>query len=216
MSNIANDALKNAISAAIAAAPDRRFRETVELAINLKDVDMQLPKNRIEEEIALPHGRGSEVKIAVFAMGELLEKSKGVADRVISPEELESLADDKRLAKRIAGEYTYFLAAAPLMPTIGKRWGIILGPRGKMPRPLPPSADPTNLIENLRKSVKIRTKDRLTFHCPIGSKDMDAERIAENAAAVLKRVHSRLERGPMNIKSMYVKTSMGPSVRVES
>lgn len=212
---LAHADLLTAIEQAISAAPERKFLESIELAVNLKDVDMQLPKNRIEEEILLPNGRGREVKVAVFAVGELGEKAKGVADLVISAEELEAIADEKSKAKALARDITYFLAAAPLMGAIGKRWGIILGPRGKMPRPLPPNADPKPIIENLRRSVKIRTKDRLSFHAPIGTRTMPVEEIAQNAEAVMKRVHSKLERGEMNIRSIYVKTSMGPSVKVE-
>jgi large subunit ribosomal protein L1 len=70
------------------------------------------------------------------------------------------------------------------------------------------------MIENLRKSVSIRTKDRMTFHVPIGTADMDPEKIADNIEAIMKRVESRLEKGKMNIASSYVKTTMGPSERI--
>ena len=203
-----------AVQKALEGAKKRNFTETVELAINLKDVDLTIPKNRIQEDIILPNGRGKAVKITVIGGGELALKAKDVADLVITPEELGAIADDKKQAKKIANSTTYFIAVAPLMAQVGKRLGTVLGPRGKMPKPIAPGADPAPMIDGLRKSVSIRTKDRKTFHAPVGSVDMDPEKIAENIDLVLKRVESHLEKGEHNIASAYVKTTMGPAERI--
>jgi large subunit ribosomal protein L1 len=203
-----------AVKKALDSRKKRGFLESVDLAINLKDVDLSIPKNRIQEDIILPHGRGRSVKICVFGSDELVMKAKSVANRVITPEELGTIADDKKEAKKIANEFDYFIAEAPLMPTIGKRLGIVLGPRGKMPKPIPPGADPKPIIDNLTRSISIRSKDKTTFHAPVGNAEMDPELIADNIDSVIKRVASRLERGTMNIASAYVKTTMGPAEKV--
>ena len=117
-----------AITKALESSKQRNFEESVEIAINLKDIDLSVPKNRIEEEILLPKGRGRQVRIAIFATGELAVKAKGSADMIFGPEDIEDLAD--------------------------------------------------NLDE------------------------------------IMKRLVSRLERGKDNIDSAYVKTTMGPSVRL--
>jgi large subunit ribosomal protein L1 len=192
----------------------RKFTQTVELAINLQNVDLSVPKNRIDEEVQLPKGRGRTPKIAVFATGELAVKAKKVADLVIPPEEIEKIAGDKRRARKLATEYSFFLAEAPLMPTIGKTLGQVLGPRGKMPRALAPHADPTATVNNLRNAVRVRSRDKPTFHAPVGTEAMSAEDLADNAFLVLERVQGKLERGKQNLGSVYVKTSMGPAVRV--
>lgn len=197
-----------------AESKQRKFLETVELAINLKDIDLSNPKNRIQEEIVLPNGRGKPVRIGVFGSSEMAVKAKGVADIVIQPDEIEKIASDKAKARKFAASGDFFLAEAPLMPTIGKRLGVVLGPRGKMPKPIPPGSDPKPQIEKLRSSVAVRSRDRRTFHCAVGTKDMPPEKIAENIDAVLKRLISKLERGKMNIHSVYVKTTMGPAYRV--
>ena len=186
----------------------------MEVAFNLKDMDLSIPKNRINEEIILPHGRGKDIKVAVIGTEEMAVKAKGVADRVIKAEELEELAEDKKAAKKLANEFQFFVAEAPLMPLIGKRLGVVLGPRGKMPKPIPPGADPSGVISNLRKSIQVRSKASKTFHAPIGTKDMATKDLAENVDAIIKRVTSKLERGKMNIDSVYIKTSMGPSVKL--
>ena len=203
-----------AVQKALEGAKKRNFVETVELAVNLKDVDLSVPKNRITEDVILPNGRGKAVRVCVIGGGELALKAKDVADLVITPEELQTIADDKKQAKKIANSTNYFIAEAPLMAVVGKRLGTVLGPRGKMPKPIPPGADPTGMIESLRKTVSVRTKDRITFHAPVGTVEMPAEQIAENIDALLKRIELKLEKGRMNIESSYVKTTMGPSERL--
>jgi large subunit ribosomal protein L1 len=192
-------------------APARKFAETVELAINLKDLDLSVPKNRLEDEVPLPHGRGRPAKVAVIGSAELLQKVRGVADVAITGQELDEFAKG---AKKAVQGIDFFLAEAPLMPTIGRRLGVVLGPRGKMPRPVPPGSDPPNLIRVLQRSVRIRSKGNRTFHAPVGTRAMPAEEIARNVDAVLARITGKLERGRSNIESVYVKTTMGPAVRL--
>ena len=192
----------------------RKFAQTVDLAINLKNVDLTVPKNRIEDEVPLPHGRGKSVRIGIFASGDLAAKSKAVADVVIQPQEMGELATDKKKFKKLVNSIDYFLAEAPLMPTIGKTLGVVLGPRGKMPRPIPPTADPKPLVESLRKVVRLRSKDRKTFHTVVGSDDMSAENIADNIDVLVKRLEAKLEQGRNNIQSIFVKTTMGAAGKV--
>ncbi|QLH74829.1 MAG: 50S ribosomal protein L1 [Methanomassiliicoccales archaeon] len=203
-----------AVKEVLEKSPKRNFRETVDLSINLKDVDLSIPKNRIQEDVILPHGRGRDIKVCVIGGGELAMKARGVADKVIMPEELGTLADDKKAAKKIANEMDFFIAEATLMPTVGKRLGIVLAPRGKMPKPIAPGADPRPLVENLRKSVTVRSKDKMTFHTTVGTTAMTPEELAENIELVLKRISAKLEKGTMNIRSVYVKTTMGPSRKI--
>jgi large subunit ribosomal protein L1 len=193
---------------------DRHFKQTIDLVINLKNIDLNIPKNRVEEDIELPKGRGSEAKIALFASGELALKSQNVVDFIIKPEEIEELSSNKKQFKKVADSYDFFIAEAPLMPTIGKTLGTVLGPRGKMPRPVPPAADISNMVSTLRSTVKIRSKTNTTFHSIVGNQDMDSADIAANIEAIIKRLDGILERGHMNIRSIYVKTTMGPAERI--
>ncbi|MGD0250355.1 MAG: 50S ribosomal protein L1 [Thermoplasmata archaeon] len=202
------------VTEALGKAGERKFTESVELSINLKDLDLTVPKNRLEDEIPLPNGRGKTVKVAVFGSPELCLKIKGVADVVVPANQLDDIAKDKKAAKKMVSQVDFFLAEAPLMPTIGKRLGVVLGPRGKMPRPLPPGSDPTNLVNSLKRSIRIRSKGNRTFHAAVGTRAMKPEEIAQNVDAVLSRVMGKLERGRTNIESVYVKTTMGPAVRL--
>ncbi|MEE9163532.1 MAG: 50S ribosomal protein L1 [Thermoplasmata archaeon] len=211
---MAEQGLIEGIQKALEQAKPRNFTESVEVAINLRDIDLSVPSNRIEEEIILPKGRGRDVKVAVFASGEMAVKARDAADAIIAPEDIEALAEDKAKAKDLAQNHDFFVAEAPLMPAIGRRLGTVLGPRGKMPRPLPPGGDPVRVIRNLKRGVRLRSKDRPTFHAALGTRDMKPEDLAENLETILKRVEARLPRGRMNIGSVYVKTTMGPAVKV--
>ncbi|MAQ63497.1 MAG: 50S ribosomal protein L1 [Euryarchaeota archaeon] len=212
---MASNKINQAIADALSSNGERKFVETVEVAINLKDVDLQNPQKRINAEVALPHGRGRPARVAVFAQGEMAVISKKVVDTVISPEQIDELSENKREARKLAGKFDFFVAETGLMANIGKSLGVVLGPRGKMPRPIPPQADIERIIKSLTNLVPVRSKDRPTFHVPIGNVKMSQEQLAENLETILKRVESSLDRGYDNIASVWVKTTMGKSVRLE-
>lgn len=99
----------------------RNFTQSIDIVINIKDLDVNKPENRFEEEVSLPHGRGKEVKIAVIADGELaLQAKKAGADLVITRDDLEELGKNRKKAKRLANEYEFFIAQADLMPLVGR------------------------------------------------------------------------------------------------
>lgn len=212
---MADKHIVEAIKKLIAESPERKFAEGVELAINLKNLDMSQPKNRVDEEILLPHGLGKDLKIAVFAKGDVgLQAKEAGAENVFSEEDLAEMGQDKSRARSVANEYDFFIAEVQYMAQIGKALGAILGPRGKMPTPLPPGKSVADLINSARSSIRVRSKDKLTFHVAVGRRDMDVQKLAENIETVLGRVEGSLEKGKHNIRSIYVTTTMGKSVKV--
>lgn len=194
----------------VLSSQERSFVEGVDLCINLKNVDLKQPKNRIKVDVVLPK-KIREPKIGVFASGEVALKAKEAGADVIDPEELKRM--DKKKARALVQKYDYFVADISLMALIGKSLGTILGPRGKMPQPLPPGVDPAQVLARLAKIARVKSKTT-TIWVNVGRRDMDAKDIAENAAAVLKAVESRLERGWQNIATVYMKSTMGPAVKV--
>jgi large subunit ribosomal protein L1 len=211
---MADQDIEQAVTRALEAAPPRNFRETVDLAINLRDLDLDDPSNRVDESIVLPEGTGQETSIVVFAEGETAVRAEEVADDVLDADDLEELGDDDDAAKDLAGETDFFIAEEAMMQDIGRYLGTVLGPRGKMPDPLSPDDDVVEVVERLKNSVQIRSGDRRTFHTRVGAEDMSAEEIADNIDVILRRLHADLEKGPMNIDDVYVKTTMGPAVEV--
>ena len=211
---IASNKVNQVIEDALQTERERKFVETIEVAINLRDVDLQNPQKRINAEVALPHGRGRPARVAVFAQGEMAVISKKIVDTVLGPDQIDELSENKREARKLADKFDFFVAETGLMATIGKSLGVVLGPRGKMPRPIPPQADIERIINSLTNLVPVRSKDRPTFHVPFGNVAMTKEQLADNLETILKRVESNLDRGTENIASIWVKTTMGKAVRL--
>ena len=207
--------ISQAIKDALENAPERKFVESVDISFTIKDVDLKNPNNRIKEEIRLPSGRGKELKIAMFAAGEAATKAKDAGIHVITPQEIEELGGKKGKAKKIANSYDFFLSEVPHMGLIGRYLGVVLGPRGKMPRPVPPTLDPSIIAAGLKSTDIVKSGDKMTFHAAIGTASQSQEELSANAMEIYNRVISKLERGIGNIRSLYIKTSMGPAQRIE-
>jgi large subunit ribosomal protein L1 len=206
----------NAVKEAREKSEKRKFNQSVELILKLQDVDMKSPEAKIQEIVELPHALQKANKVCVIATGELAMKAKKAnADHVVERSELEGLAGKKQEMRKIANEYDFFIAEAPLMPLIGKTLGSVLGPRGKMPVPVPPSADIASLIAKHRKTVTIRMRNQPTLQSRIGMENMKDEEITENIMVVLRVLEGKLKRGMKNIKFAYVKTAMGTPVKIK-
>ena len=208
------DSIQDAVSRALGDSPDRNFRETVDIAVNLRDLDLADPNNRVDESIVLPSGTGQDTRIVVFAEGETALRAEDVADEVLDGGDLEDLGDDDNAAKDLADETDFFIAEANLMQDIGRYLGTVLGPRGKMPTPLQPDDDVVETVNRMKNTVQVRSGERRTFHTRVGAEGMDADAIADNIDVILRRLFTDLEKGPQNIDSVYVKTTMGPAVEV--
>jgi large subunit ribosomal protein L1 len=207
--------IQDAIQKAKETAPERKFTESIDITINLKNIDMTQPKNRIDETILLPHGNGTRAKISVLGSGDIVTQARDAGvELIMGAEEIERLGGEPREARKIAGEYRFFLAETTVMALVGRWLGPRLGPRGKMPQPVQGGVDIRPIVERLRNSVKVRTKDKMAFSLKVGTTAMSDEQVTDNIDAVLKRVIARLESGEFQIRSVYVKTTMGPAVRV--
>ena len=207
--------ISEAIKSAIESAPERKFVESVDIAFTIRDVDLKNPNNRIQEEIRLPSGRGRDVKIAMFAASDAAQKAKAAGIHVIDPAEIEELGKNKNGAKKLANSFDFFLSEVPHMGPIGRWLGVVLGPRGKMPRPVPPVVDPAAIAAGLKSTVIVKSRDKITFQASFGTRAQSHEELLKNAMEVYNRVTSKLERGIGNIRSLYIKTTMGPASRIE-
>lgn len=210
------EAILKAISEAKKNSKKRKFKQSIELILNLRDINLKKAENRINELVELPHAPKEGVQITVFATGDLAFRAKNAgANRVLDREELNSLTDDKKSAKRLVRETKFFLAETILMATVGKLLGPILGPSGKMPTPIPPTAPIGAIIDKYRRMVRLRVRDQLVTQCMVGVEDMSDELLVENVQAIFSTLEEKLAKGLKNIRSAYVKTSMGSSSKIE-
>ncbi len=208
---------KEAVEKAKKEAPERNFTETIELILNFKDVDFTKPEQRINSQLALPNGRGKKIRVAVIAGGETADLARKNADTVITKKDIEKLGEDKRRARKIINKHDHFIAEAPLMAQIGKILGPLMGPKNKMPEVIRPGEDPTDRIKSLRKIIKFKTKGKFmpTLQIPVGTDKMEDEEVAENAKRVYESITGQLPKRTENVSKVYLKTTMGPTVKVE-
>jgi len=207
------DTFLDKIREAKAGAKKRKFSQTWDFFINIKNIDLKKPENRFTLDFVLPEGLGKEIKVAMFADSLLIEAKK-YADLVITKQEIETYAKNKKKLKKMMAGYDWFFGEASLMAVIGKTLGIVMGPRGKMPRPVPPRVKIEPIIKNAKNSVRISLKDNTVIHVPIGKETMEEEKVAANAEAVFQAVTEKLPKGIENIRSAHIKLTMGKPVKI--
>ncbi|MFH0896654.1 MAG: 50S ribosomal protein L1 [Candidatus Bathyarchaeota archaeon] len=205
-----------AVSEAKKNSDKREFSQTIDLIVILKDIDLKKPENRINELVELSHPPKPKVKVTVFAGGDLaLRAEKAGADIVLGREDVERFVNNKKSVKKLVDETDFFLAETSLMATVGKVLGPVLGPRGKMPTPVPPMAPVDTIVNRHRKSVRVRVRDQPNAQVSVGTEVMSDEMLAENIQSIIALLERKLAKGLRNIRSASVKTTMGSPVRID-
>ena len=193
---------------------DRKFTQSIEMIMVFRDVDVK-KGFVINETVQLPR-KTKPASVCIMASGDMGTKAKNAkADMVMNEDEVTKLSADKKKSKNLINKYDFFLADTKLMPTVGKKLGQLLGPRGKMPTPVPFNAPIESFLERFRASVKIRAKGSLSMSCRIGEESMDDADLASNANAVATAIEKTLPNGSKNVKKIMFKTTMGKAIKVE-
>ena len=194
---------------------DRKFKQSVEMIMVFRDVDVK-KGFAINETVQLPKKPSKPATVCIMASGDMGIKAKNAkADLVVDENELAKLSADKKKSKNMVNKYDFFLADTKLMPTVGKTLGQLLGPRGKMPTPVPFNAPIESFLERFRSSVKIKAKGSLAMSCKIGEEGMEDADLAANANAVATAIEKALPNGSRNVKKIMFKTTMGKAIKVE-
>jgi large subunit ribosomal protein L1 len=204
--------LVDLVKAAKAATKERKFKQSIELIITFKDIDVK-KGFALNEVIQLPK-TSSPATVCIIATGEMNQKAKAAkADSVIGTEELEKFGTNKRESRKFINKYDFFLADTKVMPTVGKTLGQLLGPRGKMPTPVPFDASIEAFLQRFRSCIKVRARASLSLSAKIGDVTMEDADLAINALAVLNAIEKKLPNGEKNMKKILIKTTMGKPVK---
>src|SRR3989338_5004403 len=137
--------LQSALQKARDISDKRNFKQSFDLVINLKGLDMKKQEHNVDAFITLPHARGKKTKVCALVGAELFEQAKSVCDFAILSDTFEKYKEKKEI-KKLANSYDFFIAQANIMPKVATTFGRIFGPRGKMPNPksggvVPPNAN---------------------------------------------------------------------------
>ncbi|MFH1229345.1 MAG: 50S ribosomal protein L1 [Candidatus Aenigmatarchaeota archaeon] len=192
----------------------RNFKQSFDLAINLKSIDLKKPDNKVKTEIKMPHAFGSYT-IGIFAENLASQAKEFQNVVVIKKDQIEAYGKNKKEAKKFARSCNYFLAEAPMMPMIGKNLGPFLAPKNRMPSPVPPtSQNLKSIVDQKRNVVKVALKDSPTIHMAVGTEEMKDEEVAENIDFVVKSVLAILPKGKEQMRNVIIKLTMGKPVKV--
>ena len=190
----------------------RNFVESVEIIVVFKDIDVK-KGFQINEVVQLPQ-IGSDAAVCVLAGGDMGTKAREAnATAVVDADELGRLSTDKRAARKFINKYDFFLADTQIMPTVGKSLGQLLGPRGKMPTPVPFNAPIEAFLQRFKKSIRVRVRGSLSISSKIGNQSMDDASLAANAMVVLRTIEKKLPNGEKNIRDVMIKTTMGKIIK---
>ena len=191
---------------------ERKFKESIELIVTFKDIDVK-KGFAINEIVQLPK-TSSPATVCIIATGDMNQKAKEAkADTVIGTEELAKYGANKRESRKFINKHDFFLADTKVMPVVGKTLGQLLGPRGKMPTPVPFDASIDAFIQRFRSCIKVRSRASLSISSKIGDVSMEDPDLVINALTVLHAIEKKLPNGEKNMKKILIKTTMGKPVK---
>src|SRR5210317_2058881 len=189
-----------------------KFNETVEIAINL-GIDARKSDQAVRGATTLPHGTGTDVRVAVFTQGEAAEKAKAAGADLVGMEDL---------AEQVKGgmmDFDVVIASPDAMRVVGQL-GQILGPRGLMPNPKTGTVNPdvSSAVKNAKAGqVRYRTDKNGIVHGGIGKISFELDAIRGNLEAVLadlKKAKPASSKG-IYLKKVTLSTTMGPGVTID-
>ena len=200
------------VKKARAATKERKFKQSIELIVTFKDIDVK-KGFAINEIVQLPK-TSSPATVCIIATGDMNQKAKEAkADTVIGTEELAKYGANKRESRKFINKHDFFLADTKVMPVVGKTLGQLLGPRGKMPTPVPFDASIEAFIQRFRSCIKVRSRASLSVSSKIGDVSMEDPDLVINALTVLHAIEKKLPNGEKNMKKILIKTTMGKPVK---
>jgi len=203
----------------------RKFDETIDLIINLKDINLNDPKQRIDKEIILPNNilTSDKPNVCVIASDEILLEARNMGLKTVDKDGLVQMNnEEKKDKKKFVKKYDFFIVEDKMMPNVARYLARFLGPLGKMPKPFPSGygiiSSPEDLkvaIERYLKIIRIQLKKQLLIQVKIGKKSMEKEKVFENLKAIVDYIADQMPHRYNNIKSMFLKTTMGPPIKID-
>ncbi|MFX1338106.1 MAG: hypothetical protein ACFFDK_05825 [Promethearchaeota archaeon] len=203
----------------------RKFDETVDFIINLKDINLNDPKSRLDKELILPNDIITKNKpnICVIASDEILLEAKKLGVDTLDVDELAGLdRQEKKYKKKFVKKYEYFIVEDKLMRDVARYLARFLGPVGKMPKPFPTGYgiissvdDLNNAFDRYKKIIRIQVKKHPIVQVKVGKKSMEVNKLFENVKTIVDYVADQMPHKYNNFKSMFIKSTMGKPIKID-
>merc|ERR1711934_979715 len=215
MSKIPAESLKETIKSILddAQQKKRKFTETIELQVVLKNYDTQKDK-RFAGSIKLPNVPRPRMSCCILGDAKHVEAAKAAGIPCMDVESLKALNKDKKKVKKLACKYSFFLASASIMKQIPRLLGPTMHKLGKFPTLVEHSDDLTEKIDGIRATVKFQLKKVLTMGVAAGHVEMTGDQCFANIMITVNFLISLLKKGWQNIKTLHIKSTMGKSNRI--
>ena len=215
MSKIQAAQLAEAIEAVLAhsKAKKRKFNEAIELHVNLKAYDTQKDK-RFQGTIGLPNVARPGLQVCVIADAYHLDQCAKAGIPAKSVEDLKKLNKNKKLVKKFCAQYDTFLASESIIRTIPKVVGPHMNRAGKFPTSVAMTDNLVEKIAEVQSTVKFQLKKVLCLGCAVGHIEMKEDEIRQNTVIALNFLVSLLKKNWQNLKTAYIKSTMGPSQQI--
>lgn len=198
-------------------AKKRNFTQSVDLVINLKNIDLKREKVNFFLNVAETTGKSR--KICALVDGELKDAAVDVFDDVISADEFSKYMKDKKAVKALARKYDFFVAQAQVMTKVAATFGRQFGPLGKMPNPqagsvITPQSNLQATYDKLQRTVKLACKSQPIIQVLVGMEDTSEDIVVDNILTIYNFLVSHLAQGENNIKKGLIKLTMSQAVEV--
>lgn len=196
-------------------SPKRNFKQSIDLIINLKGLDLKKQEHNVNIFVALHQDTGKKISVCAFVAPDMESKAKEVCDETVPVDQFEKYKNKSEI-KKLANKHDFFIAQASVMPKVATAFGRFLGPKGKMPNPkmggvLPPNANIKELCDKLRNTVNLVTKNEPTIKCRVGREDTPDDVLVDNILTAYNSVLQKLPNENQNVKSVMLKLTMGPA-----
>merc|ERR1712072_257020 len=215
MSKLQADALRETITKikSDAAEKKRKFVESIELQIVLKNYDTQKDK-RFAGSIKLPNIPRERLSCCVLGDAFRIDQAKANGVDCMDVEALKALNKDKKKVKKLANKYNFFLASATIMKQIPRLLGPTMHKLGKFPTLIERTEDMQDKINGIKSTVKFQLKKVLTLGVACAHVEMTDQQIYANIQITVNFLISLLKKNWQNIKTLHVKSTMGKSNRI--
>ena len=195
------------------AAKPRKFTETIELQIGLKNYDPQKDK-RFSGTVKLPYTPRPAMKVCVLGDHKHCEEATAIGVESMDVEALKKLNKNKKLVKKLAKRYAAFLASETVIKQIPRLLGPGLNKAGKFPSLISHSETLEGKVTEIRASVKFQLKKVLCLGVAVGNVTLAEKELYVNIQMAINFLVSLLKKNWQNVKCLYIKSTMGAPVRL--